>query len=118
MSDRFILKWVVGDDRLSMPYSTQHDALQKASELFHEHGPDLEIELHLTRLSPPPSILFNTQWMRDWNRRGRPAGARMTPATGNFTRTSPTTSLLPPAIAVAQSSPSLPSICDQARGLR
>ena len=73
MSDRFILKWVVKDDPLSKPYSTQHDALQKARELFDEHGPDLEIELHLNRLSPPPSILFNTQWMRNWNRRGRPS---------------------------------------------
>jgi hypothetical protein len=55
-----------------MPYSTQYDALQKASELFDEYGPSLEIELHLSRLSPPPAILFNTQWMRNWNRRGRP----------------------------------------------
>jgi len=72
MLDRFILKWVVGGDPLSIPYSTQHDAFQKAGEPFDEHGPDLEIELHSNRLSPSPSILFNTQWMRNWNRRGRP----------------------------------------------
>jgi hypothetical protein len=69
MSDRFILKWVAGGDQISMPYSTQYDALQKASELFDEYGPGLEIELHLNRLSLPPSILFNTQWMRDWYHR-------------------------------------------------
>ena len=71
MSERYILKWVIESETFAAPYITQREAFLKAGELFDEHGPDLEIELHLNRLSPPPTVLFNARWMRDWNKGGR-----------------------------------------------
>jgi hypothetical protein len=52
-------------------YQKHHQALQRAGELFDKYGEHLEIEIHLNRLDPPPSILYNSKWLQEWNRKGQ-----------------------------------------------
>jgi hypothetical protein len=73
MAEKFILVWIVKGETISMSHSTQDEALRQAEELLCEHGCDLEIALHLDRISPPPSIWFNKKRMQDWCLAGFPA---------------------------------------------
>jgi hypothetical protein len=72
MVEKFIVVWTIGGETVSVPHSTQNDALQQAQELMRDHGCDLDIALHLDRISPPPSIWFNKKRMRDWCLAGFP----------------------------------------------
>ena len=73
MAEKFIMVWTIDDETMSMPHSTQDGALQRAEKLLREHGCDLEIALHLNKVSPPPSIWFNKKRMRNWCLAGFPA---------------------------------------------
>jgi hypothetical protein len=73
MADRFILVWTIDGNTISAPHSIQDEALQQAEELLRQHGCDMEIALHLNRISPPPSIWFNKKRMRNWCLAGFPA---------------------------------------------
>jgi hypothetical protein len=73
MAEKFIVVWTVDGETESAPHSTQDEALRRAEELLREHGCDLEITLHLNRISPPPAIWFNRKRMRDWCLAGFPA---------------------------------------------
>jgi hypothetical protein len=73
MAEKFIVIWTIDGETMSVPHSTQDGALQQAEKLLREHGCDLEIALHLNRISPPPSIWFNKKRMRDWCVAGFPA---------------------------------------------
>jgi hypothetical protein len=73
MAEKFIVVWTIDGETTVMPHSTQHEALRQAEELLREHGCDLEIALHLDRISPPPSVWFNKKRMRDWCLAGFPA---------------------------------------------
>ena len=73
MVERFIIVWTVDGETMSLPHSTQNGPLQQAEELLRQHGCDLDITLHLDRISPPPSIWFNKRRMRDWCLAGFPA---------------------------------------------
>jgi hypothetical protein len=73
MAEKFIVVWTVDGETTSTPHSTQDEALQQAETLLRKHGCDLEIALHLDRISPPPSTWFNKKRMRDWCRAGFPA---------------------------------------------
>jgi hypothetical protein len=68
MPERFVLKWVIDAVAIAAPCGTQREAFQKAGELFDEHGPGLEIEIHLNNMS---AVLFNKKWMHRWNQNGR-----------------------------------------------
>jgi hypothetical protein len=54
MAEKFILVWIINGETISMSHSTQDEALRQAEKLLREHGCDLEITLHLDRISPPP----------------------------------------------------------------
>lgn len=71
--ERFIVVWTIDGETMSVPHSTQNAALQQAKELLSEYGCDLDIALHLNRISPPPSIWFNKRRMRAWCLAGFPA---------------------------------------------
>jgi hypothetical protein len=73
MVENFIVVWTIDGQTMSVPHSTQNGALKQAEELLREHGCDLEITLHLNRISPPPSVWFNKKRMRDWCLAGYPA---------------------------------------------
>jgi hypothetical protein len=73
MAERFIVVWTIDDETMSVPHSTQDEALQQAEKLLREHGCDLEIALHLDLISPPSSTWFNKKRMRDWCLAGFPA---------------------------------------------
>jgi hypothetical protein len=73
MVEQFIVVWTIDGETMSASHSTQDGALQQAKEKMREHGCDLEIALHLDRISPPPSIWFNKRRMRDWCLAGFPA---------------------------------------------
>jgi hypothetical protein len=60
MAEKFIVVWT------SMPHSTQDEALQQAEKLLREHGCNLEIALHLDRISPRPYVWFNKKRMQQW----------------------------------------------------
>jgi hypothetical protein len=66
MAEKFIVVWTIDGATTSALYPTQDEALQQAERLLRERGCDLEISLHLNRISPPPSVLFNKRRMRDW----------------------------------------------------
>jgi hypothetical protein len=72
MVEKFIVVWTFDGETTSATHSTQDRALQQAEELLRKHGCDLEIALHLDRISRPPSIWFNKRRMRDWCRAGFP----------------------------------------------
>jgi hypothetical protein len=72
MVEKFIVVWTIDGETTSVTHSTQDRALQQAEELLRKHGCDLEIALHLDRISPPPSTWFNKRRMRDWCRAGFP----------------------------------------------
>jgi hypothetical protein len=73
MAEKFIVIWTIDGETMSVPHSTQDGALQQAEKLLREHGCDLEIALHLNQISPPPSIWFNKNRMRNWCLAGFPA---------------------------------------------
>jgi hypothetical protein len=73
MVEKFIVVWTIDGKTTNIPHATQASALQQAKELLLEHGCDLEITLHLDRISPPPSIWFNKRRMRNWCIAGFPA---------------------------------------------
>jgi hypothetical protein len=66
MAEKFIVVWTIDGETMSMPHSTQDEALQQAETLLREHGCNLEITLHLDRISPPLSIWFNKKRMQQW----------------------------------------------------
>jgi hypothetical protein len=68
--ERFIVVWTIEGNKTETTHSTQKAALHHAEKLLREHGCNLDIVLHLNRISPPPSILFNRKWLHDWCRRG------------------------------------------------
>jgi len=71
---KFIVVWTIDGETMSIPHSTQDQALHQAETLLREHGCDLEITLHLDDdVSPPPSIWFNKKRMRQWCLAGFPA---------------------------------------------
>jgi hypothetical protein len=74
MEEKFIVVWTIDGETMSIPHSTQDQALHHAETLLREHGCDLEITLHLDDdVSPPPSIWFNKKRMRQWCLAGFPA---------------------------------------------
>jgi len=66
VAEKFIVVWTIDGETMSMPHSTQDEALQQAETLLREHGCNLEITLHLDRISPPLSIWFNKKRMQQW----------------------------------------------------
>jgi hypothetical protein len=65
MADRYILKGMLGTESLpGIPFPSERLALQRAGELFDEHGPSLELEIFLNDI--PPALL-NSRWMSRWN---------------------------------------------------
>ena len=73
MAEKFILVWTVDGETVTVPHSTQNEALRQAEDLLRDHGCDLDIALHLDRISPPPYIWFNKKRMRGWCLAGFPA---------------------------------------------
>jgi hypothetical protein len=73
MVEKFIVVWTIDGETMSVPHSTQDEALQQAKELLREYGCEMEIALHLNQISPPPSIWFNKTRMRNWCLAGFPA---------------------------------------------
>jgi hypothetical protein len=73
MAEQFIVVWTIDGKSVSESHSTQDEALQQAKELLRQNGCDLEIALHLNRISPPPFIWFNKRRMRGWCLAGFPA---------------------------------------------
>jgi len=71
-AERYIVQWFVEERPLAEAYQKHHYALERAGRLFDEYGPNLEIEIHLNRVRPPPSLLYNAVWLRKWDRSGRP----------------------------------------------
>jgi hypothetical protein len=71
MAETFIVVWTIDGETMSMPHSTQNGALRQAEKLLREHGCDLEIAIHLEKISPPP-IWFNKKRMRHWCLAGFP----------------------------------------------
>jgi hypothetical protein len=79
MDEKFIIVWTIDGESMSIPHSTQDEALHQAEKLLREHGCDLEITLHLDDdISPPPSIWFNKKRMRQWCLAGFPASESKT----------------------------------------
>ena len=66
MAEKFIVVWTIDGENMSMPHSTQDEASQQAETVLREHGCNLEITLHLDRISPPLSIWFNKKRMHQW----------------------------------------------------
>jgi hypothetical protein len=73
MEEKFIVVWTIDGETMIMPYSTQDEALRRAEKLLREHGCNLEIALHLDRISRRPFIWFDKKRMRDWCLAGFPA---------------------------------------------
>ena len=42
MAEKFIVVWTIDGETMSMPHSTQDEALQQAETLLREHGCNLE----------------------------------------------------------------------------
>ena len=59
MTEKFIVVWTIDGETMSMPHSTQDEALQQAETLLREHGCHLEITLHLDRISPVSRWISN-----------------------------------------------------------
>jgi hypothetical protein len=51
MAEKFIVVWTIDGETMSMPHSTQDEALQQAETLLREHGCNLEITLVPTQNS-------------------------------------------------------------------
>jgi hypothetical protein len=56
-NETFIVVWTENGVQLSKPFASQNDALSWTKELFEKHGCDFDVQIHLNRISPPPSIL-------------------------------------------------------------
>jgi hypothetical protein len=66
MAEKFILVWTNDGETTSLSHSTQDNALRLAEKLLREHGCDLEIALHLDRISPSAFVWFNKRRMQNW----------------------------------------------------
>ena len=64
-NDRFIVRWTV-DEPMCQTFPGERLALKKARELFKKYGQDLEVAIHLNRVGPPPSLLYNSKRLRRW----------------------------------------------------
>ena len=65
MEEKFIVVWTIDGETMSIPHSTQDEALHQAEKLLRKYGCGLEITLHLDdEISPPPAIWFNKKRMR------------------------------------------------------
>ncbi len=74
MEEKFIVVWTIDGETMSIPHSTQDEALHQAEKLLRKHGCGLEITLHLDdEISAPPAIWFNKKRMRQWCLAGFPA---------------------------------------------
>ena len=74
MEEKFIVVWTIDGETMSIPHSTQDEALHQAEKLLRKYGCGLEIALHLDdEISPPPAIWFNKKRMRQWCLAGFPA---------------------------------------------
>ena len=74
MEEKFIVVWTIDGETMSIPHSTQDEALHQAEKLLRKYGCGLEITLHLDdEISPPPAIWFNKKRMRQWCLAGFPA---------------------------------------------
>jgi hypothetical protein len=73
MEEKFIVVWTIEGETMSIPHSTQDEALHKAEQLLRKYGCGLEITLHLDEVSPLPAIWFNKKRMRQWCLAGFPA---------------------------------------------
>jgi hypothetical protein len=71
-AERFIVHWIIDGQAMSEAYQQQYDALARVGQLFDKYGTELHVEVHLNRVSPPPSLLYNVEWLRNWNKAGRP----------------------------------------------
>jgi hypothetical protein len=71
--EKFIVVWTIDGETTSAPDPSQDGALERARELLSKYGCDLDITLHLNRISPPPSVWFNKKRMRNWCVAGFPA---------------------------------------------
>ena len=74
--ERFIVNWIVETKPMAEAYQKQYLTLERAGKLFDEYGPELEIEIHLNRLNPPPSVLFDARWLREDLFRGKHKNGR------------------------------------------
>lgn len=72
VADVFVVQWTIDKDTVAEAYKKQCDALERVGSLFDKHGLKLQIEIHLNRVAPPPSTLYNAKWLRQWNENGRP----------------------------------------------
>jgi hypothetical protein len=64
-NDRFIVHWTA-DEPMCQTFLKEKLALKKVRELFNKYGQDFEVEIHLTRVGPPPSLLYNSTRLRKW----------------------------------------------------
>jgi hypothetical protein len=67
-NDRFVVHWTA-DEPMCQTFLKEKLALKKVRELFNKYGQDFEVEIHLTRVGPPPSLLYNSQRLRKWFQR-------------------------------------------------
>jgi hypothetical protein len=58
MAEKFIVVWTIDGETMSMPHSTQDEALQQAETLLREHGCNLEITLVVASTSAAAMIFF------------------------------------------------------------
>lgn len=68
----YVVQWIVEGKPVPVVYQKHYLATERAGKLFDEYGPDLEIEIHLNRVSPPSSLLYSGARLRKWNKEGRP----------------------------------------------
>jgi hypothetical protein len=61
MPDRYIVK---AGSLPQWPCASEQDAMQKAGELFDEHGSSLQVEILLN-----DATLYGAKWMANWNQR-------------------------------------------------
>jgi hypothetical protein len=74
MEEKFTVVWTIDGETMSIPHSTQDEALHQAEKLLRKYGCGLEITLHLDdEISAPPAIWFNKKRMQQWCLAGFPA---------------------------------------------
>ena len=74
MEQKFTVVWTIDGETMSIPHSTQDEALHQAEKLLRKYGCGLEITLHLDdEISAPPAIWFNKKRMQQWCLAGFPA---------------------------------------------
>jgi hypothetical protein len=50
MADRFLVAWFDDGNPTTTAHATSAAAFDRAKELFQQHGPDVEVEIHLNQL--------------------------------------------------------------------